>query len=139
MFTEEGFSTDCTYTKDKTGAQTRSVQRGYCLLGDGAVTIDFGSNLDGKDFTYLNGDTGVESSSITYDNATKWTIPNATKVFAILFEDGQYYPCEEQAGTFLSDVSGNAEHATLSADSVWNNEQWVASHSNIYEYNEQRR
>lgn len=106
------------------------------MLGDGAVTIDFGSSLDGKKFTYLNGNTGVESSEITYDDATKWTIPNTTKVFEILFEDGQYFPCEEQAGTFLSDISGNSAHATLSSSTVWNDEQWVASHSNIYGYND---
>lgn len=136
MFTEEGFDADCTYTKDKAGAQERTVQKGWCVLGDGAVTIDFGADLDGKDFTYLDGNTGVESGTITYNDATKWTIPNTTKVFAILFEDGQYYPCEEQAGTFLSDVSGNGDHATLSADTVWNDEQWVASHSNIFGYND---
>ena len=105
------------------------------MLGDGAVTIDFGAALDGKKFTYLNGNTGVESSAITYNNTTKWVIPNGIKVFSILFEDGQYFCCEEQAGLYLIDLSGNGATGTLSVDTVWNSDQWVYSHANELGYN----
>lgn len=122
-------------TEDNTGAQSRDVQKGWALLGDGAVTIDFGAALDGKKFTYLNGETGVESAEVTYDNGTKWVITNAVKVFAILFEDGQYFSCEEQAGTILIDLSGNQAKGTLSADTVWDDSQYVYSHANELGYN----
>lgn len=135
-----GFDDDCEESIDRVGHETRTQHEGYCLLGDGIASISFDVVLDGQDFTYIDGDTGLESANITYDHSTGWIIPNNTRVYDILFqgtaiEEKPIYFCTESAGSILLDSSGNGRHATIfnGSSANWDN-QIYRSDLNIYGY-----